>query len=68
MISAIKIHRKSLMNWRILIKSIIAQVIMMSIFINMVLSVEHHEDFGKVKDGLTLFTLMYGFSSILDTG
>ena len=35
-----------------MIKNIIAQIIMM--LINMVLNVEHHYDFGKIKDGLIL--------------
>ena len=54
MINGIKTHRKNLMSRKILIKSITAQIIMMSVLINMVLNVEHHEDFGKVKDGLIL--------------
>ena len=32
----------------------------------MVSNVEHHEDFGKIMDGLILLTLMVGFSGILD--
>ena len=35
-------HGKNLMSWKILIKNIIVQVIMMLVLINMVLSVEHH--------------------------
>ena len=45
-----------------------AQVIMMLVLINMVLSVEHRYDFGKIKAGLIKYTLMHGFSGILDTG
>ena len=37
-----KKHGQNLMSWKILIKSIIAQIIMMSVLINMVSSVEHH--------------------------
>ena len=51
-----------------MIRSIIAQVIMMLVLINMVLSVEHRYDFGKIKAGLIKYTLMHGFSGILDTG
>ena len=38
------------------------------IFINMVLNVEHHCDFGKIKDVFILLIIMVGFSSILDIG
>ena len=34
----------------------------------MVSSVEHHQDFGKIKDGFVLLILMVGFSGILDIG
>ena len=34
----------------------------------MVLNVEHHEDFGKIKDGFILLILMVGFNGILDIG
>ena len=34
----------------------------------MVLNVEHHQDFGKVKDGLMKLILMVGFNGILDIG
>ena len=44
-------HGKNLMTWEILI---IAQIIMMLVLINMVLNVEHHHDFGKIKVGLML--------------
>ena len=46
-------------------KSIIAQIIMMLVLINMVLNVEHHYDFGKIKDGFILLIRMVGFSGIL---
>ena len=29
-------------------------------------NVEHHYDFGKIKDGFILLTIMVGFSGILD--
>ena len=35
-------HGKNLMSWEILIKSIIAQIIMMFVLIDGVLNVEHH--------------------------
>ena len=35
-------HGKNLMSWKILIKNIIVQVIVMLVLINIVLSVEHH--------------------------
>ena len=35
-------HGKNLMSWEILIKSIIAQIIMELVLINMVFNVEHH--------------------------
>ena len=37
---------------KILIRSFIVQIIMMLVLINMVLNVEHHQDFGKTMDGL----------------
>ena len=43
-----------LTNWRILIKIIIVQIIMMLVLINMVLNVGHHSDFKKTKAGLIL--------------
>ena len=43
---------KNLISWKILTINIAAQVIMMLILINMVLSVEHRSDFGKIKAGL----------------
>ena len=42
MINGIESHGKNLMIWRILIKSAIAQIIMMLVLINIVSSVEHH--------------------------
>ena len=50
--SGTKSHGKNLISWKILIISITAQVIMMWMLINMVLNVEHHYNFGKIKDGL----------------
>ena len=41
---------------------------MMSASVNMVLNVEHHEDFGKIRVGLMKYILMAGFSGILGTG
>ena len=66
MVNGIESHGKNLMNYKILIQSIIAQIIMMLVLINMVSSVEHHRDFGKIKDGLILLILMVSFSGILD--
>ena len=43
---------KNLISWKILTINIAAQVIMMLILINMVLSVEHRSDLGKIKAGL----------------
>ena len=40
--NGIKIHEKHLMNKRILIKNIAAEIITMIVLINMVLNVEHH--------------------------
>ena len=42
MINGIKSHGNNLMSWGILIKNIVAQLIVMLVLINMVLSVEHH--------------------------
>ena len=42
MVNGIESHGKNLMSWGILIKSIITQIIMMLVLINMVLNVEHH--------------------------
>ena len=36
-----KTHGKNLISWKIVIRSIIAQIILMSVSINMVLNVEH---------------------------
>ena len=57
-------HGKNFMSWEILVKSIIAQIItmlmsmlvlinvalmlIMSVLKNMVLDVEHHQEFGKI--------------------
>ena len=43
---------KTLITWKILIKSFFAQIITMLVLINMVLNVEHHWDFGKIRVGL----------------
>ena len=40
--SGTKSHGKNLIIWKVLIKNIIVQIIMMLVLINMVLSVEHH--------------------------
>ena len=45
-------HGQNSISWKVLIKSIIAQIIMMSVSINMVLNAEHCSDFGKTKVGL----------------
>ena len=50
--SCTKSHGKSWIGWKILIRSIIAQVIMMLVLINVVLNVKHRLDFGKIKAGL----------------
>ena len=34
----------------------------------MVLNVEHHYDFEKIKDGFILLIFLVGFSGILDIG
>ena len=54
MLNGRKTHGNNLRSGRTLIKSIIAQIIMMLVLINMVLSVKHRQDFGKIKDGLIL--------------
>ena len=43
---------KGLISWKILIRSIIVQVITMLVLLNMVLNVKHRQDFGKIKAGL----------------
>ena len=40
--SGTKIHGKNLNSWKILIRSFIVQIIMMSVSINMVLNAERH--------------------------
>ena len=40
--SSTKSHGKNSISWKILIRSIIAQIIMSWVLINMVLNVEHH--------------------------
>ena len=42
MLNGTESHGKNLMSWEILIKSIIAQIIMVLVLINVVLNVEHH--------------------------
>ena len=66
--SGTKNHGKNLISWKILIRSFIVQIIMMLVLINMMLNVEHHEDFGKIRDGLMKQILMVGFSDTLDIG
>ena len=51
-----------------LIKIIIAKNIIMLVLINKKLNVEHHQYFGKIKDGLILQILVVGFSGLLDIG
>ena len=41
---------------------------MMLVLINIVLNVEHHQDFVKIMNGLIVQILMDGFSNILDIG
>ena len=53
MVSGPESHGKNLMSWEVLIRSVIAQIIMMLVLINTVLNVEHHYDFGKIKAELT---------------
>ena len=48
--------------------SFIVQIIMMSMSINMVLNVEHCQDFGIIRVGLMKQILLVGFSGISDTG
>ena len=40
-VNGLEIHEKNLMNWEILIVSIIAHIVLL-VFINVVLNVEHH--------------------------
>ena len=47
MVNGIESHGKNLMSWKILIRGIIAQIVMMLVLINRVY-------FGKVKGGLIL--------------
>ena len=66
MVNGIESYGKSFSVLKTLIKSNVAEVIMMLVLINMVLNVEHHLDFGKIKNGLILLILMVAFSGILD--
>ena len=68
MVNGTESRRKNLMSWEILIRSVISQIIMVLVVINMVLNVEHHYDFGKINVGLILYILMIGCSGILDIG
>ena len=54
MVNGTESRRKNLMGWEILIRSVISQIIMVLVVINMVLNVEHHYDFGKINVGLIL--------------
>ena len=56
------------MNYKILTKLVIAQIIMMLMLISITLNVEHHKDFEKIKDGSILQILMVGSSGDLDVG
>ena len=64
MANGIQSHRNNLMSWKILIKSTIAEIIMMLVLINMVLNVKYCYHFGKMKDGFILLILMVVFSGI----
>ena len=46
-----KNHGKNLIGWKILISSIIVQIIMMSVSINMMLNAEHRKKFWKIRVG-----------------
>ena len=50
--SGTKYHRKNSNSLKILTRSIIAQIIMIAVLMNMVLNVEHRQDFGKIRVGL----------------
>ena len=63
-----KKHGNNLISQKILIKSFIVQIITMLVLINIVLNVEHPQDFVKIKAGLMELILMVGFSGILDNG
>ena len=54
MVNGTESRRKNLMSWEILIRSVISQIIMVLVVINMALNVEHHYDFGKINVGLIL--------------
>ena len=45
-------YGKNLICWKILIRSIIVQDVMIFVLMNMVLNVEHCQDFGKIMVGL----------------
>ena len=47
-------HGKNLMSQKIFMKIVIAQIIMMSMLINIELNAKHHYDFGKIMDGVNL--------------
>ena len=66
MVNGTENHGNSLILSKILIRSFIDQIVMMLVLINMVLNMEHYYDSGKIIDGLTLQTLIVGFSGILD--
>ena len=63
-----KSHGNNLISWKILIRGIIAEVTLMLVFINLVLSAEHCQDFEKINTGLMKQIVMHGFCSILDIG
>ena len=66
--SGTKNHGKNLISRKILVRSIIVQIITMLLLINMVLNAEQRKDFGKIRVELMKLILMVGFSGILDTG
>ena len=54
MVNGTEKHGKNLMNYKILTKLVIAQIIMMLMLISITSNVEHHKDFEKIKDGSIL--------------
>ena len=51
-----------------LIRKTINQIILMLASINIKLNLEIHYDVRKIKDGLILWILIFGFNGVLDTG
>ena len=54
MVNGTESHEKNLMSYRIFIKIIIAQIIMLLMFITIKSNVDHRQNIGEIMDRLIL--------------